>query len=333
MSVELLQGDCLALMRNLPDNSIDLIATDPPYFKVKGEAWDRQWKTPKAFLTWVDLLAEQWARILRPNGSLYCFASPQRRAQVEVQLGNRFSCLPTITWVKSAGWHQKASEGSLRSFFPQTEAIIFAAHKGADNIAKGEAGYDELRGFIFEPLRAYLSSERDRAGFTTRKVAEAFQQKTGSRTVTGMAGHWFETVQWTLPTESNYLWLRSLFGPAFLQREYEELRLQYEALRRPFTVTADVPYTDVWTFPTVSAHKKGKHPCEKPAAMMEHIITASSRPGAVVLDCFMGSGATGEAAVKLGRSFIGMEMDPTYFAGASARIAVVEHSKAALWWS
>ena len=72
--IELLHGDCLELMRAMPANSVDLIATDPPYFKVKGDAWDNQWATPAAFLAWFDLLAEQWQRILRPNGSLYVFA-------------------------------------------------------------------------------------------------------------------------------------------------------------------------------------------------------------------------------------------------------------------
>jgi adenine-specific DNA-methyltransferase len=326
-------GDCLELMRALPDNSVDLIATDPPYFKVKGEAWDNQWSTPAQFLAWMDLLAEQWQRVLKPNGSLYVFASPRMSARVEVLLDTRFNVLNRVRWVKEAGWHKRADKEAQRSFSSPWEECVFAEHKGADNMAKGEAGYaakcDELCGFIFEPLRAYLASERDRAGFTTRKVAEAFQRKSGSRTVTGMAGHWLERVQWTLPTEENYLWLRALFGEGFLareyedlRREYEDLRREYEDLRRPFNVTADVPYTDVWTFPTVSAHKRGKHPCEKPAAMMEHIIMASSRPGTVVLDCFMGSGATGEAAVKLGRCFIGMEMGKEYFAGACARIAM-----------
>ena len=54
--------------------------------------------------------------------------------------------------------------------------------------------------------------------------------------------------------------------------------------------------------------------------MMEHIVSASSRPGAVVFDPFMGSGATGLAAIKLGRRFIGMEMDPAYFKGASEKL-------------
>ncbi len=46
MTPTLIQGDCLEAMRAMPANSVDLIATDPPYYKVKGDAWDRQWATP-----------------------------------------------------------------------------------------------------------------------------------------------------------------------------------------------------------------------------------------------------------------------------------------------
>ncbi len=53
---------------------------------------------------------------------------------------------------------------------------------------------------------------------------------------------------------------------------------------------------------------------------MEHIVTASSRPGAIVLDCFAGSGVTGEAAVKHGREFIGIEKDSHWCKRAADRI-------------
>jgi len=84
-------------------------------------------------------------------------------------------------------------------------------------------------------------------------------------------------------------------------------------------VTSDVPYTDVWTFPTV-AHYPGKHPCEKPLAMMEHIIQASTRPGAMVLDPFMGSGTTAIACINTSRNFIGFELDKHYYDIAKERI-------------
>ena len=332
-SIELLHMDCMEFLRTMPDNSVDAIVTDPPYFGVKDDDWDNQWKDADAFITWIGELSEQWQRILKPNGSLYCFASPKMAARVEVKIGERFNVLNRIRWIKEAGWHNKNEKEALRSFLSPWEECVFAEHYGADNIAKGEAGYeakcDELRGFVFEPLRAYLAAERDRAGFTTRMVAEAYQKVTGSRTVTGMAGHWFERVQWSLPTAKNYEWLRDLFtaqGGDYLRREYEDLRREYEDLRReyedlrrPFNVTADVPYTDVWTFKTVQAYE-GKHVCEKPIALMEHMVLASTKPGAVVFDPFTGSGSTGVACVLNGRSFIGCEKDPHWHKYATRRI-------------
>jgi len=326
-SVDLYNADCLAVLPTLPDNSVDLILTDPPYYKVKSEAWDRQWKTTQEYLKWLDTVLEQFARVLRPNGSLYLFASPEMAARVECLVDQRFTVVNRITWRKPA-FSTKAEmfrKEDLRSFFPASEAIIFAERRGADNIAKGEAGYeakcDELRGFLFEPLRKYLDDERSRRGLSVRAVAEAFQRKTGSRTVTGMAGHWFGSVQWALPTFENYEWLRSLFGSGFLCRQYDDLRRQYDDLRRPFQVTKDVPYTDVWDFPTVSYYP-GKHPCEKPQALLRHIISASSRLDAVVLDTFFGSGAVGEAATALGRRCIAVEMSTEWCDRAASRLTL-----------
>jgi adenine-specific DNA-methyltransferase len=102
-------------------------------------------------------------------------------------------------------------------------------------------------------------------------------------------------------------------------RPTNDLRREYEDLRRPFAVTADVPYTDVWNFPTV-AHYPGKHPCEKPLSIMEHIVRTSSRPGALVLDCFAGSGATLVAAQRLGRRAVGIEMDERWCEIAATRL-------------
>ena len=317
-----LQGDCLEVMATLPDNSVDLICTDPPqpYFKVKKEWWDRQWDKPQGFLDWLDSVAEQWQRILKPNGSLYCFASPKMSARVEVKLAERFNVLNNIRWIKEAGWHHKAKKEDARQYQNPWESIIFCEHYGADNIAKGEAGYqakcDELRGFIFEPLRDYLDGERKRGNIDKCEINRALGF---SPTPGGMASrHYFSRSQFWIPTLEHYTKLQQSF-PGYFTRPYELLRAEYELLRRPFSVSADVPYTDVWTFPTVQAYK-GKHPCEKPAAMLEHIITASSRPGAVVLDCFAGSGSTLVAAKKLGRDFIGIEIDPHWIEVCKAKL-------------
>lgn len=62
------------------------------------------------------------------------------------------------------------------------------------------------------------------------------------------------------------------------------------------------------------------HPTEKPVALMERLIRASSNEGQTVLDNTMGSGTTGVACVNTGRRFIGIERDADYFAKAKARI-------------
>ena len=310
MTYQLHHGDCLEVMASMADNSVDAVVTDPPYFKVKSEWWDRQWDKPAEFLAWLDRVAEHWERLLKPNGSLYCFASPKMAARVEMKLGERFNVLNNIRWYKSNGnrnW--SAEKEKVRSYLPNTESIIFCEHYGADNLAKGEAGYeakcDELRGFVFEPLRAYLDGERRRAGAGHRFIIEKVLG------LTGHDSHYFSSVQWKLPTLEHYTKLQQAF-PGYFTREYEDLR-------RPFSVSADVPYTDVWAFPTVQ-HYPGKHLCEKPAALLEHIINASTRPGAIILDCFAGSGSTLLAAKNLGRFPIGIEIDDYWVQVAKARL-------------
>ena len=56
-SCELINADCLEFIRSLPENSVDLIVTDPPYFKVKPEGWDNQWKGDDDYLKWLAVLA------------------------------------------------------------------------------------------------------------------------------------------------------------------------------------------------------------------------------------------------------------------------------------
>ena len=96
-----------------------------------------------------------------------------------------------------------------------------------------------------------------------------------------MAGHWFERVQWTLPTAENYEWLRGLFSAEYLRREYEDLRREYEdlrreyeGLRRPFSVTARDQYSDVWEFDPVQGYP-GKHPCENDVYKRQAVAMAA----------------------------------------------------------
>jgi site-specific DNA-methyltransferase (adenine-specific) len=256
-------------------------------------------------------------------------------------LSDLFAVRSSIVWVKDAGWHMKAPRSDLRSFFPQTERLIMAEQFGSDGSALRGSGYADatakLRAGVFEPLRAYLVEERDRSGMTNRQIDQALG-------LNGMAGHWFGASQWALPKADQYEKLRELFRAAGaaeplrreyeplrreyedLRREYEDLRREYEDLRRPFDLSdhpntsTTRPHTDVWNFPVVKGGPKA-HPCEMPVSMMDHIILTSSRPGDLVVDTFAGSGATGEAAARNGRRFLGIDADERWVEHGRNRLA------------
>lgn len=77
----------------------------------------------------------------------------------------------------------------------------------------------------------------------------------------------------------------------------------------------------VYTHLTNQRDRDGRHPTEKPVPLMLELISDFTNAGQTVLDPFMGSGTTGVACARSGRSFIGIEKDPKYFDVACDRIA------------
>ena len=65
---------------------------------------------------------------------------------------------------------------------------------------------------------------------------------------------------------------------------------------------------------------KSLHPTQKPVKLLEKIIKIASNENDVVLDCFNGVGSTGEAALKLNRRYIGIEIDKKYFEESKKRL-------------
>jgi adenine-specific DNA-methyltransferase len=327
--IELLNMECMEYMQKMESSSVDAIITDPPYFRVKGEAWDNQWDTAENFLEWVGNLCIEFKRIMKPNGSMYFFASPQMAARVECEIGASFNVLNSITWRKGAagkaavGWLQKTEKEALRSWLPETERIIFAEQKAA-NEALTFAEY-ELNGHVFEPLKNWFRGCAKKAGIGNHEFNSALGFATnGGGVASGVIG---EKIQFTMPTEEVYAKMRAAF-PVFdreyeeLRREYEELRREYEELRRPFAVTSRDQWSDVWEFDPVQAYP-GKHPCEKPIPLLCHILKASTKPNSIVFDPFAGSASLAEACHLLGRHFIGTELCPDNYAKAIRRIKAV----------
>ena len=85
--------------------------------------------------------------------------------------------------------------------------------------------------------------------------------------------------------------------------------------------------SDVWRLPAIAPWEKscGKHPCQKPLAVLSRIMLASTRPGAWVLDPFTGSSTTGIAASLLGRRFLGIDREEEYLAMSRSRRQEIEN--------
>ncbi len=73
----------------------------------------------------------------------------------------------------------------------------------------------------------------------------------------------------------------------------------------------------IWSITTPKAHEKryGKHPTQKPEALLDRIVLASTNPGDLVVDPFCGSGTTGVSALRYGRRFIGIDLSTEYLSG------------------
>jgi len=327
-------ADCLDLLPTLAPESVSLIFADPPY-NIGKAAWDHI----DDYLGWSAKWIEAASRVLKPNGAFWvCHSDPE----VLVELSRLVAShgrkrLNWVTWDKynGTGGGQRyllnrtkvASPQGKRRMDYDAEYLIYHADEG-----EWTTQTDRTRGFIFEPLRAYLNGERERAGLSVGDVAHAFQRYTHGRTVTGAAGHWFGRAQWRFPTKDHYEWLRSLFnanGTDYLARDHDDLRREYDRLRQTFECDResleDLRYTfhnpgkvsSVWQFPP--APRNG-HPTPKPVPLLERVISTCTNPGDVVLDPFVGSGTTLEAARNLGRQAIGCDTEEAYCRLTVARL-------------
>ena len=106
--------DCLEFLKSLPDNSVDLILTDPPYFigYDGGKGWDSQWKSDNDYLNWCEGWSKECARVLKPHRMMCIFGTLKYntflRYKVEIldKLPNFFA-QPEIIWSYNWGGRSK----------------------------------------------------------------------------------------------------------------------------------------------------------------------------------------------------------------------------------
>ncbi len=126
--IDLRCGDCLELMKDIPDGSIDLVLTDPPYgINFVSNHRKRKYDAIKNdnVLTWIDDFVDELYRILKANTAVYCFCSWHNIDVFKTTFEKKFKIKNIIVWEKN-----NTSMGDLKgSYAPKHEFVIFA-HKG-----------------------------------------------------------------------------------------------------------------------------------------------------------------------------------------------------------
>lgn len=122
------------------------------------------------------------------------------------------------------------------------------------------------------------------------------------------------------------VWQKSNPMPRNINRRYvQDMEFAIWAVKKSakwvFNKPDDKPYLRaMFTTSLVSGSEKLGHPTQKSLRLMEDIVLIHTNPDELILDPFMGSGSTGEAALKSGRRFMGIEFEKEYFEMAKKRL-------------
>ena len=298
--------DALDMLKLLPDHSVSLILTDPPYHSTKkgNIINDKAFSSDDEFIGWMECFAVEWKRILRPNGSIFMYCSSAMEAKLEIMLSKYFNVLSHIVWTKPNepgfdGWKGKMKKEALRQWYPHSERIIFCEPALEGNLKRSYFG-------------TLLKEKRLVCNLSGHQLTEMIGAY-GKINHGGAVSNW-ESGR-NIPSKEQY----NKICEVLENNGLSEKMPSYEDVIRPFEVTSKVEFTDVWSFPSVRPYK-GKHPAEKPLEMLEHCINSTTFEDDIVLDCFAGSGSTLLSAIKNRRYVIGIEIDNKWCSSIKKRL-------------
>ncbi len=245
-------GNSLEVMKNIKDESIDLIFADAPYGIGKDFGNDSDiWSSTAEYIEWCKKWINECMRILNKDGTMYLMTATQHMPYLDVYISEKYSTLCRIIWsYDSSGVQSKKIYGSL-----------------------------------YEPI---IMFSKKKAKYTFNYQDILVEAKTGAK--------------------------RKLI-------DYRKDPPQ------PYN-TQKVP-GNVWNFSRVrfKMDEYENHPTQKPEALLERIIKASSNVGDVILDPFSGSFTTSAVASKLGRIGIGIELNHDYFEMGIRRTNIAKEYK------
>ena len=305
----------------LPDQSVDLIIADPPYFEILGD-FDFIWDSFDDYLKDVEKWAMECKRVLKDNGTLFWYGDDKRIAYAQIIFDKHFNLLNNLVWHKGENFMGLNKSDGLRSFAPCTERILMYSNEV--NQTELQMIYSDEN--CFDVIKEYLKKEKRKSGMTSKQLNVLFSNYTSKVGCVdrSVMEHYWQKSQWTFPTKDiyeNVLQKTGFWQKPYeeLRKEYEELRKEYEELRRPFKNFLNL--NEVMRFNNESSlHTEYKHPTRKPTKLTRALMLTCSKPDALVLVPFAGSGTECAMAQKENRNFIGFEIDEKYHTVAMNRL-------------
>ena len=352
MNVEnrtIFEGDNLHVLRGLDTDTIDLIYLDPPFnsnrtfeaqieSEAAGAAFKDSWtlndldsalhgelaekapelyhaisaaefshgKSMKAYLIMMGSRILEMYRILKPTGTIYLHCDDNASHYLKMMMDGIFgrdNFRNEIVWQRAV-----TSKGNLKKGLARDSDLIFRYSKSNDFVWNPDAvtiPYD-MADLDEKTKRQYYYVEPDTGRFVSHTSITAQTQDPDSHLTYEVMG-----------VTRTWRWAKS--------RMLEEIEAGRVVQTRPGNVPRYKRYLDeqkgktlnnIWVdIPNLTARNKERigYPTQKPLALLERIIRASSNPGDMVLDPFCGCATTCVAAECLQRRWIGIDLSPKSF--------------------
>lgn len=306
------EGDNLEIMSKFPSKSIDLIYADPPFFsnrkyeviwkdKAEISSFEDRWEGGiEHYISWMEPRLRECHRLLKDTGSMYLHCDWHASAHLKVLMDRIFNdsnFRNEIVWPRTYA-HSDSKQGA-KAFGRIHDTILFYSKSVNNTWNTQYRPYEQ--DYIEKTFK-----QRDEEGRRYQTVTLTASKPGGD---TEFEWHGIR------PPNGRY-WAYSKANLDKMEKEGKIVFLKsgIPRLKKYVDDTPGVPIQDVWSditrMSTFSNERTG-YPTQKPVALLERIVSASSNKGDIVFDPFCGCGTTIIASQKLGRKWIGIDISPT----------------------
>ena len=351
---QIYQGDCLEVLKTFEDNSIDCCVTSPPYYALRDYGVDGQIgleETPEKYIERLTEVFMEVHRVLKPNGTLWLnigdsyagncsvastgrcgMGKPRERIDHRVFDGIKPKDLIGIPWMlafslRNAGWYLR-QDIIWHKGNPMPESVKDRCTKSHEYIflmSKSKKYYFDYEAIQEEANPNYMSKNIRFGGNKYGDNDDSLFQI--------YSGNVYEPKMKVRTQNNGYSKAGghrdNSGGVGDYSKHGHTKNCQYDGqvpntLKREDGIKDEVFFVrnkrDVWSI-NVKPNKEA-HFATYPQELVSPCILAGCPEGGVVLDPFMGSGTTGIVANKLGRHYVGIELNPEYVEMAERRIGL-----------